>query len=233
MSLPANASQSTVDAPPPAVWVEETSIDIYKAGESFVVPPVQTADWLVNVTLALRSATQFDSPTLTLSFPALNLTSGPLALPTISANVSGPTWVNVTWLIPEGIPKRWYPHNLGTPQLYDLVATIGLPDSVGNVTFTTRTGFRTIRLVQRPYTDAEVKTRGIIPGDNYHFEINGKAFFSKGANLVPFDPFYARTKTDKVRWILESAMQSGLNMVGACASYGFLPLPISQLQPFC
>ncbi|KAJ7265777.1 hypothetical protein C8J57DRAFT_1230004 [Mycena rebaudengoi] len=60
------------------IFVEETSVDIYKLGQNFSVLPVQTADWVVNVTLALRSAGTYDSPKLVLAFeaqdsPILNL----------------------------------------------------------------------------------------------------------------------------------------------------------------
>jgi beta-mannosidase len=195
------------------VWIEEQSIDIFKAGESFSIPPTQSADWIVNVTLGLRSAAKFDDANLTLSISALNLTSEPFALPTIKGNLGKTTWVNVSWSIPDGVPQRWYPHNLGNPQLYDLTGTISLPDWVEDVSFTARTGFRTIRLIQSPYTDEEIAKRGITPGDKYHFEVNGHEFYTKGANLIPFDPFYPRIQTDYVRWILESAVNSGLNMV--------------------
>lgn len=173
---------------------------------------MQSADWIVNVTIALRSAASFDSASLILSIPSLGLTSDRFHLPSIPVGVVEPTWVTVRWSIPDHVPKRWYPHNLGIPQLYNLDGIITLPHSP-NVTFAARTGFRTIRLVQSPYTDEQVQQRGITPGDNYHFEINGQAFYVKGSNLVPFDPFYSRVTTEQVRWILESSKQAGINMV--------------------
>lgn len=93
--------------------------------------------------------------------------------------------------------------------------------------FTTTTGFRTIQLVQSPYTQEDIDDRGITPGDNWHFEINGKAFYSKGTNIIPFDPFYARTTTDQVRWVLESAVLSGQNMVSPVPSVYYLLLRIT------
>lgn len=182
------------------MWIEEESIDIYKSGESFSVPPTQSADWIVNVTLALRSGATFDNASLTLKIDELGLVSEAFSLPEIKGNVSETNWVNVTWSIPEGVPKRWYPHNLGTPQLYDLEGSISLgTDWAQDISFSVRTGFRTIRLIQSPYTDEEIAERGITPGDKYHFEVNGHEFYAKGANLVPFDPFYSRVQTDHVR----------------------------------
>jgi beta-mannosidase len=80
------------------------------------------------------------------------------------------------------------------------------------VNFVATTGFRTIQLIQAPYLQKD--QRGITPGDQWHFEINGKEFYSMGTNIIPFDPFYARTTTEQVRWVLESAVKGGQNMVG-------------------
>jgi hypothetical protein len=90
---------------------------------------------------------------------------------------------------------------------------LGAPADV--LTTTVRTGFRTIELAQLPYTSADVARRGISPGDQWHFEVNGKAFYSLGTNIIPFDPFCARTTTEQVRWVLESVVASGQNMVRA------------------
>ena len=79
--------------------------------------------------------------------------------------------------------------------------------------FTTRSGFRTIEIVQTPYSQEEVDARGITPGDQWHFEVNGQAFYALGSSVIPFDPFYARMTSAQVRWVLESAVRSGQNMV--------------------
>lgn len=197
------------------MFVDETSIDIYKEGQSFAVPPNQHADWIVNVSLALRTAAALPSSVLTFTIPELNLTSPSFSIPAIPASSADSAWIGAAWAIPEGVPQRWYPHNLGMPKLYNLEITLDV-GGVRVVSFVTRTGFRTIELAQLRYPDEEVKQRGIAPGDQWHFEINGKAFYSFGSNLIPFDPFYARTTTEEVRWVLESAVKSGQNMVCCC-----------------
>jgi beta-mannosidase len=104
---------------------------------------------------------------------------------------------------------------LGNPKLYNLSVTLKMNSNgstIDSVSFQTRTGFRTIQLVQSPYTAEQVRN-GITPGDNWHFNINGKPFYALGTNIIPFDPFYARTTTDSVRWVLESVVKSGQNMV--------------------
>jgi beta-mannosidase len=197
------------------VFIEESSIDIYKVGQNFSVAPDQTANWVVNVSLALRSASNFLNPSITLSIPALNLMSDALPVAPIKNTAISATWVGVTWQIPDDVPERWYPHNLGQPKLYNLTVTLHLSEMLHekSVSFTTTTGFRTIQLVQSPYSQEDVDARGITPGDQWHFEINGKTFYAKGTNIIPFDPFYARTKPEAVKWVLESAVKSGQNMV--------------------
>lgn len=170
------------------------------------------ADWIVNITLAVRSAVEASSPSISISIPELWLSLSPVSIATISANTHAPTVVSAVFKIPDGIPARWYPHNLGEPKLYDILTTLHL-DDVDDVSFVTRTGFRTVTLVQTPYTQLDIEQRGITPGDQWHFEINGKAFFSSGTNIIPFDPFYSRVTSEQVRWVLQSAVLSGQNMV--------------------
>ena len=209
----------------PTLFIEEKSIEISKVGQKPSIRPNETADWLVNVTLALRSSDNIEHPSIVVSFPELNISSDELPIPSLSAETSQATFVSVNFTIPDGVPQRWYTHNLGTPKLYNIIVNV-LPS---NVSFTTTTGFRTIVLVQQPYPQSEIEERGITPGDQYHFEINGKAFYSLGTNIIPFDPFYSRMTTAQVRWIIESAVLSGQNMVSAsdCECPQMFILPFS------
>lgn len=216
---PVSPAPGETVAPSP-VFIEEISVDIYKLGQSFSVAPREDADWIVNVTLGIQSSTDFRAASLSLAFPELRI-SETFNISTIRASADGSggggtNWINAVWQIPDSVPKRWFPHNLGTPQLYDLYTKLNLEsesDIVDSVSFTTRTGFRTIQLVQSPYTNEQVRS-GITAGDNWHFSINGKAFYALGTNIIPFDLFYARTSIEAVRWVLESAVKSGQNMVG-------------------
>ncbi|KAF9449648.1 glycoside hydrolase family 2 protein [Macrolepiota fuliginosa MF-IS2] len=212
---PVSPDVNGINTPSP-VFIEENSVDIYKLGQSFSVAPSEGADWVVNVTLGVQSSTDFQSPSLTLAFSELGV-SKTFKVSTIRTSPpDGLNWINAVWRIPDSVPKRWFPHNLGNPQLYNLTVTLDLPsgkNAVDSVSFDTRTGFRTIQLVQSPYTQEDVQTRGITPGDNWHFNVNGKPFYALGTNIIPFDPFYARTTTDQVKWVIESAVKSGQNML--------------------
>lgn len=193
------------------MFIEEKSIEIYRKGQTPSLPPNQEADWIVNVTLALRSAEEVKDLRMTIAFPELKIKSDAIPVGSLSGDTSAPVFVSANFTVPNGVPELWYTHNLGTPKLYN--ATITLEPS--NVTFTTQTGFRTIVLIQSPYSQFEVDQRNIIPGDQFHFEINGKAFYSSGTNIIPFDPFYSRMTTAQVKWVIESAVMSGQNMVCA------------------
>ncbi|KAI8981306.1 glycoside hydrolase [Trametes punicea] len=195
-----------------SVFIEESSLEISKVGQTPISTPNQTADWVVNVTLGVRSVVASDFPTLTITIPELNVTSGPLSVDPIPVATNITTFLSANFTIPDGLPERWYPHNLGTPKLYNFTITLALSNASA-VSFATRSGFRTVQLVQTPYPAEEIAARGIIPGDQWHFEVNGKAFYTLGTNIIPFDPFYARMTSEQVRWVLESAVKSGQNML--------------------
>jgi beta-mannosidase len=202
-----------------SLLLDETSLDIYKYGQNSSAAPDQSADWVLNVTFGIRSVKLFEKPTVILSIAELELTSEPLELGLIPVNTDENTYLSVNWSIPDNGPERWYPVDLGTPKLYNLTVALDPSPGRGNgpsaesITQTITTGFRTIQLLQTPYSAEDIASRGITPGDQWHFAINGKAFYSKGTNIIPFDPFYSRIKPETVRWVLESAIKSGQNMV--------------------
>ena len=203
-------------------------------GQTAYSTPNQTADWLVNVTLGIRSVLASPNTSISIEVPELNLSSGWLAAQFIPANTDEPTFVTAAMTVPDGVPERWWPTDLGSPKLYNFTITLSLGNAnatLDQISFKVRSGFRTIELLQTAYTDEEVATRGITPGDKWHFAINGHDFYTKGTSIIPFDPFYSRISQDKVRWILESAVQSGQNMVSVRFSGPYCDLLLYLLMP--
>lgn len=231
MTLPTSTSGVKSSSPPAThpllvsssspVFIEESSLEISKVGQTPIALPNESAPWLLNVTLFVRSAAVVKSPSIVISIPELKVTSPRIPVSAIPANTGSPTKLQATFTIPEGVPERWFPTNLGTPKLYNITTSLHFDSSPSSpsVSFQTQTGFRTITLVQSPYSEQEIRERGITPGDQWHFNVNGKAFFSSGTNIIPYDPFYARTTSEQVRWVLESAVLSGQNMVSSHHDY--------------
>lgn len=205
-----------------AVLIDQTSVEISKVGQTAYSTPNEEADWLVNVTLGVRSVLHSFNPSITITVPELRLSSGPLPVQTIPAGTEEPTFVTAAYAIPEGIPERWWPADLGAPKLYNITITLSLGGLDGGAndetSFNVRSGFRTVELLQTPYSEEEIASRGITPGDQWHFAVNGQEFYTKGTNIIPFDPFYPRISTEKVRWVLQSAVLSGQNMVSSPVS---------------
>ncbi|KAH9934072.1 glycoside hydrolase [Epithele typhae] len=194
------------------VFFEETALEISRQGQNTITQADQTADWLVNVTLAVRSVVRSHAPIVTIDIPELNITSGALSVSSIPADTSAPTFVHASFIVPADAPALWFPHTLGTPKLYNFTVTLSLAHGA-SASFTVRSGFRTIELIQDAYSREDIDGRGITPGDQWHFNVNGKAFYTVGTNIIPFDPFYARMTSAQVRWVLESAVLSGQNML--------------------
>lgn len=189
--LPGSLS-SAISETKPEIFVEESSIDIYKSGQNFSTDPVETADWVVNVSLAIRSAMIINAPVLSLSIPELRINTTFTKIEPIFDDHTTSQWLSVLWTIPNDKPERWFPHNIGKPRLYNLSVKITAATTIRNdglqfplstmtevATFNTTIGFRTIRLIQSPYSDKEIRERGITPGDQWHFRINGKPFYTK------------------------------------------------------
>ncbi|KAL6303534.1 glycoside hydrolase [Sparassis latifolia] len=198
-----------------SIFFDQYSLEISKVGQTALIAPNETADWLVNVTLAVRSVVAGESPAISLAIPELGVFAEPVSVSPIPASTADYTLVSATFTIPDEVPERWYPHDLGTPKLYDFTISLALGEAsdAPHASFNARSGFRTIQLMQLAYSEEDIETRGITPGDMWHFEVNGHEFFTKGTNIIPFDPFYARITTEKVRWVLEGAVRSGQNML--------------------
>ncbi len=147
----AAVSKATSASTGQSLFIEEKGIEIYREGQVSGLPPNQSADWIVNVTLTLRTAIDVQKPVMEIALPQLNLTSGPLPFKAVLRREET-TMIWASFKVDKNIPDLWFPHNLGAPVRYNI--TVKLPQ--WNTSFTTTTGFRTIVLVQEPYSKEEV-----------------------------------------------------------------------------
>lgn len=99
-------------------------------------------------------------------------------------------------------PQLWWTHNLGTPHLYQfdfqLIENNRIKDEK-----TIKKGIRTIKLV----TDKDEK------GATFHFELNGKPVYMKGANYIPQNSFQNNVTGSHYKKLLTDVTNSNMNML--------------------
>lgn len=99
-------------------------------------------------------------------------------------------------------PKLWYPNGEGEQALYNL--RVELISNDGSILdFNERkVGIRIIEL--------KLEDNG---KPSFHFVVNGKRVFVKGANWIPADSFLPRVTKEKYSALLKLAQQANMNMI--------------------
>lgn len=106
-------------------------------------------------------------------------------------------------------PKLWWTHDLGTPFLYDVDVKFqskNISTEIGQGVAEykkMRIGIRTVELV----TDKDEK------GSTFHFKLNGKPIFAKGANYIPQHFFQERVTPRNNLMTIENAIKANMNML--------------------
>ncbi|NDJ60352.1 MAG: glycoside hydrolase family 2 protein [Chloroflexi bacterium] len=100
-------------------------------------------------------------------------------------------------------PELWYPNGLGEQPLYAVCVRLVDAQGVTLDQWERRIGLRTLRLIRQP--DAW--------GESFHFEINGRPFFAKGANWIPADPFVGRLTRADYEPLVADAAAVNMNML--------------------
>jgi len=113
---------------------------------------------------------------------------------TAEANVTG-RMARTTFTIKD--PELWWPAGQGMQPLYDLTVRYA------EQTEQRRIGLRRIELI----TEEDAK------GTGFKFRVNGRDIFAKGANWIPADALSGRITEDKVRDLLQSAVDANMNMI--------------------
>lgn len=99
-------------------------------------------------------------------------------------------------------PKRWWPHNLGKPYLYDVKVVVKdgetILDSVSK-----KVGLRTIDLV----------TEKDSLGESFYFKVNDVPVYAKGANYIPQHSFQNQVTNKHYEQLLNDVVDANMNML--------------------
>ena len=110
--------------------------------------------------------------------------------------------LNPTFNLNIEYPYLWWTHDLGTPNLYDLIISIKNGQIIDKST--EKIGIRDLQLIQNPDKW----------GETFFFLLNGVPVFAKGANWVPIDSFIPRGKRIGLyQSNLKHAKEANMNMI--------------------
>ncbi len=99
-------------------------------------------------------------------------------------------------------PKRWWPHNLGEPYLYNI--ELRLSDNNGILdSQQLKKGLRTIEHI------AEQDSIG----ESFYFKVNGVPVFMKGANYIPQNSFQSEVTEHHYEQLLNDVVDANMNML--------------------
>ena len=99
-------------------------------------------------------------------------------------------------------PKKWWPHNIGEPYLYDLKFVIKQGKTVLD-TYKLKKGLRTIDLI----TESDTK------GQTFYFKVNNVPVYMKGANYIPQNSFQNLVTDSHYDKLLNDAVVANMNML--------------------
>lgn len=202
-----------------SVHVTNTDFDIYRKGQINHIAPNQSEPWVVNASIDFIGSLP-RKPSMAIEIKDLEsgtvLKSGALEnVAVIGQAITGQTTVD------GAEPRLWWPTGMGKQNLYNLTVTIQ-DEGKDLASITKRTGFRTIFLNRSNITE-EQRSRGIAPGANWHFEVNGHEFYAKGSNLIPPDAFWPRVTQSKMQRLFDAVVAGNQNMLRVWSSSIYLP----------
>lgn len=99
-------------------------------------------------------------------------------------------------------PKRWWPHNLGEPYLYDIKVVVKDDKKVLD-SISVKKGLRTIELI----------TEKDSIGESFYFKVNDVPVYAKGANYIPQNSFQSEVTDAHYEKLLNDAVEANMNML--------------------
>jgi beta-mannosidase len=200
-------------------YVRNTLVDIYREGQLPLIPPDQTKPWILNISLDVLGSLQFGDG---ISYSLADANNMLVA----AGNADNITIQNGTITgssrISPNLVKLWWPNGMGPQNLYNLRITITRGYRMTLATIEKRVGFRTIVLNEEPIRQDQLD-KGIAPGNNWHFEINGHEFYAKGSNFIPPDAFWPRVTEDRTRQLFSAVVKGNQNMLRVWSSGAYSP----------
>ncbi|KAK2075570.1 hypothetical protein QBZ16_001678 [Prototheca wickerhamii] len=102
---------------------------------------------------------------------------------------------------------RWWPWELGQPQLSDLTVRFAPRDQPSRLAsrVAKRVGLRTARLVTEPIAQTG--------GETFYFEVNGVPVYARGANVIPSDVLESRVRPSDLAALVRDARRANMNML--------------------
>jgi beta-mannosidase len=99
-------------------------------------------------------------------------------------------------------PKRWWPHNLGDPYLYDIKVVVRKDKTILD-SISTKLGLRTIELV----------TEKDSIGESFYFKVNDVPVYAKGANYIPQNSMQNKVTDSHYEKLLDDTVAANMNML--------------------
>lgn len=192
------------------IYILNTDLDIFRKAQINHLAADQRQPWVVNASIDFLG-TLPKKPSMTLEIKDVEsgkvLKTGPLD----NISISGQAITGIM-MVDADAPNLWWPTGLGKQNLY--YATISVQNSEQQflAQVTKRTGFRTIFLNRLNITDDQL-ARGIAPGANWHFEVNGQEIYAKGSNFIPPDAFWPRVTEEKMQRLFNAIVVGNQNML--------------------
>lgn len=207
------------------VIVDNILIDIYRKGQMNNLSPDQSANWIFNTSIDYLGSLPKDAKM------HLDLKDARgMRVKSQELSISGSNNMTITGstTIDRRSVELWWPAGMGSQTLYQATVTVSSRSWREPATVTKRVGFRTIVLNLNTVTE-EQESKGVAPGNNWHFEINGREMYAKGANLVPMDTFWPRVDRAKTREVFDLVVNANQNMLRVWASGVYLSDDIYDL----
>ena len=99
-------------------------------------------------------------------------------------------------------PKRWWPHNIGQPYLYDIKVVVRDNKKVLD-SISIKKGLRTIELV----------TEKDNIGESFYFKVNDVPVYAKGANYIPQNSMQDKVTDAHYEKLLNDVVDANMNML--------------------